>query len=57
MDDPATAPAPDAAAEAHEKQHDSFTVFLLKLLLVVVIFRSFFFSPFNILADPCCRAC
>ena len=31
-----------------EKKEDSFPVFLLKLALVVAIFRSFFFSPFNI---------
>ncbi|HUQ13873.1 MAG TPA: signal peptidase I [Novosphingobium sp.] len=30
------------------KKEDSFPVFLLKLALVVAIFRSFFFSPFNI---------
>ena len=31
-----------------EKKEDSFPVFLLKLALIVAIFRSFFFSPFNI---------
>jgi len=36
---------PDAKPE--EKQ-ESFVVFLLKLALIVVIFRSFVFSPFNI---------
>ena len=30
------------------KKEDSFPVFLLKLVLIVVIFRSFIFSPFNI---------
>ena len=30
------------------KQEDSFLVFLVKLVLVVAIFRSFIFSPFNI---------
>jgi len=31
-----------------EKKEDSFPVFLLKLVAIVVIFRSFIFSPFNI---------
>ena len=31
-----------------EKKEDSFPVFLIKLALIVAIFRSFFFSPFNI---------
>jgi len=31
-----------------EKQEDSFPVFLIKLLLVVVLFRSFVLAPFNI---------
>ncbi len=31
-----------------EKKEDSFPVFLLKLVVIVVIFRSFIFSPFNI---------
>jgi signal peptidase I len=31
-----------------EKKEDSFPVFLIKLVLIVVIFRSFIFSPFNI---------
>ena len=30
------------------KKEDSFPVFLIKLVLVVAIFRSFLFSPFNI---------
>jgi signal peptidase I len=30
------------------KKEDSFPVFLVKLVLIVAIFRSFFFSPFNI---------
>ena len=36
------------AGKKGEKKEDSFAVFLLKLALIVVIFRSFFFSPFNI---------
>ena len=44
-----TAPASSETAPARaEKEQDSFTVFLLKLLLVILIFRSFIFSPFNI---------
>lgn len=31
-----------------KKKEDSFPVFLLKLAAIVLIFRSFFFSPFNI---------
>ena len=46
------APAPVEATPPvpakKEKKEDSFPVFLLKLALVVAIFRSFFFSPFNI---------
>ena len=38
-------PAPPAKKE---KKEDSFLVFLIKLALVVGIFRSFIFSPFNI---------
>ncbi len=34
--------------EKEKKQEDSFLVFLAKLVAIVVIFRSFFFSPFNI---------
>ena len=39
--------AEPAAAEPAKKE-DNFFVFLLKLVLVVAIFRSFIFSPFNI---------
>lgn len=31
-----------------EKEQENFFVFLLKLVLIVVVFRSFIFSPFNI---------
>ncbi|WP_374418039.1 signal peptidase I [Novosphingobium arvoryzae] len=41
-----TSPAP--AAQKPEKKEDSFPVFLLKLVVLVAIFRSFIFSPFNI---------
>lgn len=37
-----------AAPGKKAKKEDSFPVFLLKLVLAVVIFRSFVFSPFNI---------
>jgi signal peptidase I len=48
---PASAPAaPEAlpAAGAQAKKEENFFVFLLKLVVIVVIFRSFIFSPFNI---------
>jgi signal peptidase I len=35
-------------AKPEKKKEDSFPVFLLKLVVFVVIFRSFFLSPFNI---------
>jgi signal peptidase I len=42
--------APAAAAEPAKpaKKEDNFFVFLLKLVLIVAVFRSFLFSPFNI---------
>ena len=52
--DPATAadeaPAPEVAATApvKEKKEENFFVFLIKLVAIVLIFRSFIFSPFNI---------
>src|SRR4051794_17241697 len=30
------------------KKEENFFVFLIKLVLIVAVFRSFFFSPFNI---------
>ena len=56
MTEPATsseaatpAQAPDSAAQnAPARKEDSFLVFLLKLVLVVMIFRSLVFAPFNI---------
>ncbi|MDE2596340.1 MAG: signal peptidase I [Sphingomonadales bacterium] len=50
---PAEAVSPPAlAAESTvakpEKKEDSFAVFLIKLVVIVAIFRSFMFSPFNI---------
>ena len=51
--DPFAKPAPfekpaDARPVKKEKKEDSFPVFLLKLAVIVFIFRSFIFSPFNI---------
>ena len=49
MNETTTAPAAEPAkAEKPAKKEDSFPVFLLKLAAVVLIFRSFIFSPFNI---------
>jgi len=31
-----------------DQKNDNFAVFLIKLVIVVLVFRSFFFSPFNI---------
>jgi signal peptidase I len=45
--DPA-APTMPAAPETPAKKEDSFAVFVLKLVVIVVVFRSFIFSPFNI---------
>ncbi|MFM6831264.1 MAG: signal peptidase I [Novosphingobium sp.] len=53
-DTPDTSPVPAPQTSAHptpakkEKKEDSFPVFLVKLVLVVAIFRSFIFAPFNI---------
>ena len=44
MNDPAT---PDKA-KGKEKKEDSFVVFLIKLAVIVFVFRSFIYSPFNI---------
>jgi signal peptidase I len=42
-------PIPDQASAAKpEKKEDSFPVFLIKLFLIVIVFRSFILSPFNI---------
>ncbi len=49
-----TTPIPDAVPAAAPvtskpaKKEDSFLVFVIKLVLIVAIFRSFIFSPFNI---------
>src|ERR1700752_766649 len=48
-----TAPAAEAnpeepAAAKPAKKEENFFVFLAKLVLIVVVFRSFIFAPFNI---------
>lgn len=55
MTDTATAEATAKAVDSpvlpekkKEKKEDSFIVFLLKLVVIVALFRSFVFSPFNI---------
>jgi len=51
MTDSTPAPADEApkkAGEKAEEKQESFFVFLIKLVLIVAIFRSFIFSPFNI---------
>ncbi len=46
---PASAdPAPEDSVEEPAEKQESFFVFLIKLVLIVAVFRSFFFSPFNI---------
>jgi signal peptidase I len=42
------APAGEAPEKKPEKKEEPFWRFLIKLLLVILIFRSFVFSPFNI---------
>lgn len=46
--DTAMTETPSAQAEKPAKKEDSFLIFLLKLVVIVTIFRSFIFSPFNI---------
>jgi signal peptidase I len=45
-----TAPAPSEPQALAKKpeQEENFFVFLIKLAVIVLVFRSFFFSPFNI---------
>ncbi|MBW8784235.1 MAG: signal peptidase I [Novosphingobium sp.] len=46
---PAPAPEPVTGKPAKpKKKEDSFLVFIVKLALIVIVFRSFVFSPFNI---------
>ncbi|WP_338465970.1 signal peptidase I [Novosphingobium sp. ZN18A2] len=51
--EPATAQTPastgaETAPKKKQKEEESFLAFLLKLAVVVLVFRSFIFSPFNI---------
>lgn len=47
--EPAVAPQPPVPpAKKKEKQEESFLAFLVKLAVIVLVFRSFIFSPFNI---------
>lgn len=39
---------PAEAPDKPEKEQENFFVFLLKLVVIVLVFRSFIFSPFNI---------
>jgi signal peptidase I len=39
---------PPARKEKKEKKEDSFLVFLIKLAVIVIVFRSFVISPYNI---------
>jgi signal peptidase I len=50
MNDTASAEtsAPSSADSKPEKKEESFPVFLIKLVLIVAVIRSFIFSPFNI---------
>jgi signal peptidase I len=48
MKETASKPGANAPDGTKRKKEDSFTLFLIKLVLIVVIFRSFVFSPFNI---------
>jgi signal peptidase I len=45
---PPAGSAQPAKAAKPAKKEDNFFVFLLKLVVIVAVFRSFFFSPFNI---------
>ncbi len=44
----AAAAPPPAPATAKKEDQESFVAFLIKLVVLVVVFRSFFLSPFNI---------
>ena len=45
---PASAAETPEPSSSPEKKEENFFVFLIKLVLIVVVFRSFFLSPFNI---------
>jgi signal peptidase I len=44
----AAEPSGDITPLKPAKKEDNFVVFLIKLVVIVAVFRSFFFSPFNI---------
>ena len=48
MTDTAPAAPVDSTAKPAKKEDENFFVFLLKLVVIVLVFRSFIFSPFNI---------
>ena len=45
---PAVSTAPSVSPAKKEKKEENFFVFLIKLAVIVLVFRSFFLSPFNI---------
>jgi len=47
-DQPATPAGPDGASGGTAKKEENFFVFLVKLVAIVLAFRSFVFAPFNI---------
>jgi signal peptidase I len=48
LGDPIAEPAAETTPTKPAKKEDSFFVFLIKLVVIVAIFRSFIFAPFNI---------
>ncbi|MEY4720649.1 MAG: hypothetical protein RIQ46_374 [Pseudomonadota bacterium] len=48
MTEPATAEAQPETAETAPRKEEPFWLFLIKLVLIVAVVRSFIFSPFNI---------
>jgi signal peptidase I len=48
MSETTPAPSPATGSDKPAKEEESFLVFLLKLVVLVAIFRSFIFAPFNI---------
>lgn len=48
MTEPTTAAAAEPVPAAQPRKEDSFLVFVLKLAVIVALFRSFVFAPFNI---------
>ena len=48
MSETTPAPSPATGSDQPAKEEESFLIFLLKLVVIVAIFRSFIFAPFNI---------